>query len=263
MDRKQKYRVVISLVMGILLLSGQFAFSIEPSVTILGDVVGKGSTEMKAAFNKWISISDKAYPLMDGSHLRSGAGMMSSIFRDGARMEIGKNSEIIVTGARGTYAVDLSKGKIAFSMPQGISFSVTTPTATVQTQVQPNIIQKVSTTSQDYIRGTVGYDGKGTTITAMSGTIMVRDARGAAAHTVTAGNSVYIAGEGSGHRATPAQLAEPEAAPRRGSPTPGDEKREPALSPFVPLGGAALLGGTYLYVNSRTKVKGVASPYIP
>lgn len=263
MKARMKYKGIISLFVGTFLLCGQLAFSMEPTVTILGDVVGKGTTEMKTAFNKWISISDKAYPLMDGSHLRSGDGMMSSIFRDGVRMEIGKNTEIVVTGSRGNYMIDLVTGKIAFSVPLGIGFSVTTPTSTIHTEVQPNMIRTVSTSSQDYIRGTVGYDGKGTTLTAMSGTIMVRDARGAVAHTVTTGNSIYIAGEESGHRATPVQLAEPKAAPRRGSPTPGDEKRESELSPFIPLGGAALLGGTFLYVYSRTKVKGVASPSKP
>ncbi len=252
MKISMKCRGMISLLTVIFLLCGQVAFSMEPSVTILGDVVGKGSTEMKTAFNKWIAISDKAYPLMDGAHLRTGDGMMSSIFRDGARMEVGKNSEIIVTGSRGTIMIDLVTGKIAFSVPPGIGFSVTTPTSTIHTQVQPNIIQKVSTTSQDYIRGTVGFDGKGATITTVSGTILVKDARGAAVHTVTAGNSLYVGGAESGYRPTPAQLAVVEA--------PGAAA---GLSPLIVVGGGALLiGGVALFVNSQTK-RGVASPSRP
>jgi hypothetical protein len=246
------------------LLCSQLAFSMEPSVTILGDVVGKGSTEMKTAFDKWISVSDKAYPLIDGAHLRSGDGMMSSIFRDGARMEVGKNAEITVSGSRGNYTIDLGKGKIAFSLPQGIFFSVTTPTATIQTQVQPNMIQRVST-SQDYVRGSVGYDGKGTTVTAVSGTLMVKDAKGTAAHTVTAGNSIYIAGAESGRRATPAQLAEVvKNDTGTNQKTPSDDEDRRRVVPFFWLGGAVLLeGGTYLYVNSQYKTKGFASPSRP
>ncbi len=258
------HKTVISLTLAALFLTARFAYPVEPAA-ILGDVVGKGKTEMKTAFDKWISISDKAYPLMDGSYLRSGDGMMSSIFRDGARMEIGKNSEIIVTGARGTYAVELSKGKIAFSIPRGISFSVTTPTATVQTQVQPNIIQKVSTTSQDYIRGTVGYDEKGTTITALSGTLVVSDSRGAATRTLSAGNSLYISGSESGFRPVPVQLAEVQTNGNTNPKSPDTlSSHGPGLSPLIVFGGSAgVIGGTYLIVNSTTKTKGVASPSRP
>ncbi len=248
---------VISLIF--FLSDSQLAFSMEPSVTILGDVVGKGATEMKTAFNKWISISDKAYPVMDGSHLRSGDGMMSSIFRDGARMEVGKNSEIIVTGTRGNYAVDLSKGKIAFSLPLGISFSVTTATATIQTQVRPNMIRTVSTTSQDYVRGSVGYDGRGTSITAVSGTLLVKDARGVAAYTVAAGNSIYIAGTESGHRAAPAQLAQPvTASPKAVPPSAVIGSQGIPLLPLV-----LIEGGAFLAVKSESKERGVTSPHIP
>ena len=262
MGKKNRHRI-ISVLTGAFLLLGQLAFSMEPSVTILGDVVGKGSTEMRTAFNKWISISDKAYPLMDGAHLRSGDGMMSSIFRDGARMEVGKNAEIIVSGSRGRYTVDLGKGKIAFSLPQGISFSVTTPTATIETRVQPNMIRTVSTTSQDYVRGSVGYDGKGTTVTALSGTLMIKDAKGAAAHTLTAGNSLYVSGADSGYRSSPAQLAVTQTNPAGGSQGSGQGQDirggDRGINPLLVLGGATLLeGGAFLWVNSRQGGKSVS-----
>lgn len=262
MGRNQDFRSVISLAMGILLLSGQFAFSMEPSVAVLGDVVGKGTTEMKTAFGKWISVSDKAYPLVDGANLRSGEGGISSIFRDGARMEIGKNSEVIVTGSKGNYTVDLKKGKLAFSVPGGINFSLITPTSGVSTQLTPNIIQKVSTASLDYVRGIIVFDGKGTTVTAVSGTLMVKDAKGVAAYTVAAGNSVYISETESGHRAVPAQLADVRTG---GNPNPGSVGENPGISPFAVVGGAVLLeGGAYLLVKSANKTKGgVASPSSP
>jgi len=266
MGKMKRSRALISIVTGILLLGSQLAFAMEPSVSILGDIVGKGTTEMQTAFNKWISVSDKAYPLMDGSHLRSGDGTMSSIFRDGARMEVGKNSEITVTGARGNYAVGLSKGKIAFSLPQGISFSVTTPTSAVQTRVQPNMIQMVSTTSQDYVRGSVGYDGKGTTITAVSGTLLVKDAKGVAAYTVTAGNSIYIAGSESGYRATPTQTPPPQAAPQtRTAPNPPPPAGSNGEQTAIIAGGALIvMGGTFWLAESLTRgPSGTASVSVP
>jgi hypothetical protein len=269
MEKMKRDRAITSIITAItaaFLLFSQLAFAMDPSVAVLGDVVGKGATEMKTAFNKWISVSDKAYPLINGAHLRSGDGVMSSLFRDGARMEIGKNSEIIVTGARGNYAVDLGKGKIAFSLPQGVSFSVMTPTAAVQTQVLPNMIQNVST-AQDYVRGTVGYDGRGTTIAALSGTLMVKDSKGAAAHTVTAGNSIYIAGTESGYRSSPAQLAQVEgkgSAPAGGNPDADREYR--GISPFIVVGGfvALQVGGFAAAKTSNNKSSGgVASPSVP
>ncbi|MCL5023282.1 MAG: FecR family protein [Nitrospirae bacterium] len=268
MTHKRRYRGIIAVFAGIVLLFGQLAFAMEPSVAILGDIVGKGSTEMRTAFGKWISVSGRAYPLIDGANLRSAEGSMSSIFRDGARIEIGRNSEIIVAGAKGNYTVDLKKGKIAFSIPEGVRFSVITPTSSVQTGLESNMIRTVNTASRDFTRGTVGYDGKGTTVTVLSGTLMVRDAKGAGIRKVAAGNSLYVAGADTGYRPEPAQLLPTENKGNQGSGGGNGgnppEPKDPALSPLV-VGGASLVlvGGTFLIVNSTTKGNGVASPSQP
>lgn len=297
MSRKKRLLKFVSMTsLTFFLLNGQLAFSLDPTVSVIGDVVGKGRAEMKTAFDRWISISGKAFPLFDGGHLRSGDGMMSSIFRDGARMEVGKNSELIVTGSRGDYTVDLSKGNIAFSVPQRVSFSVATLNATIQTQVQPNIIRQVSAFSDEYVRGSVGFDSRGTMVTAVSGTLMVKDTKGAAAHTVTAGNSIFVPRAESGHRAAPAQLV-----PTAVNVSPGAASFSAAIgsrpvplcwgevnstrmpqspagagfpsaaigSQLVPVcwiigGSVFLMGAAYLWANSETnRTGGVASPSSP
>lgn len=266
MGGKRMYKPVISLTLAALFLTARFAFSIEPAA-ILGDAVGKGKTEMKTAFDRWISISDKAYPVFNGAGLRTGDGMISSIFRDGVRTEIGKNSELLIRGSKGNYVIDLSRGKIAFSVPSGVAFSVETPAATVQTRSTVAAIRNVSLSAQEHVRGTVGYDGKAAIVTALSGTLVVSDPRGAATRTLSAGNSLYISGVEGGFRPVPAQLAEVQTNGNtnpKGPVTNAPAKEGPELSPLIVAGGGAgIIGGTYFTVNSTTKTKGVASPSKP
>jgi len=253
-------------------LAGRPAFSAEPSIVILGDVVGKGSTEMKTAFEKWIPIGNKVYPFMDQSRLRTGDGTMSLLFRDRATMEIGRKTELVVTGSRGNYVVNLDKGTVAFSVPHGVGFSVATPASTASTQTQPFAVRNVSMVPEGPVRGMVTYDGKGSTITAVSGSLTVRDARGTA-QVATAGNAVHIPLTNGGTRAVPAQLVA-----EAGSDESAGEKKDkdPAavivggggVSPLVVAASAVVIeGGTYLAVlagvnsgNHSTVDPYIASP---
>ncbi len=193
-----KGKYIFAIVFVVSLLCSQLVFAVQPSISILGDVVGSGKAEMKTAFDRWIPISGKTFPVIDGANLRSGDGMMSLIFRDSARMDVGKNSDIIVTGSRGNYVIDVKVGQIAFSVPKGIPFSVKTPTSTIQTKASSDMIQKVSFSSQDDVKGIVTYDGKGTKITAINGTLLVRSGLGVKLQTVSAGNAIYVEGKDSG-----------------------------------------------------------------
>ncbi len=194
-----KGKYIFAIVLGLSLLCSQLVFAVQPSISILGDVVGSGKTEMKTAFDRWIPISGKTFPVIDGANLRSGDGIMSLIFRDSARMDVGKNSDVIVTGARGNYAIDVKIGQIAFAVPKGISFSVKTPTSTIQTQASTDLIRKVSFSSQDDVKGVVTYDGKGTRITAINGTLVVKSGLGVKLQTLSAGDAIYIARKDTGN----------------------------------------------------------------
>lgn len=241
--------VSITLIVTFLLYS-QAAFSSEPTFKILGDIVGSGKIEMQTASNKWIPLSDKAYPVVDGTHLRSGDGRMSIILRDGVRMEIGKNSDIVVSGLRGNYSINLNNGSVGFSVPQGVEFAVATPTTTVQVPTGSAIIQKVNLEVQENIRGMVTYDGKGTKVTSVSGTLMVKNAIGTISQMVSAGNAVYFAQADGGNRAIPVQL--PEAAGEAG---------------FGALGlvglGVVAIGGIFVVSNMAKGGGAAASPSKP
>jgi hypothetical protein len=256
----QRHKGIISIVTISLLLFSQVALSMETSLNIIGDVVGKGVTEMKASTNRWISVSGKSFPILDGSNLRSKDGTMSVAFKDGVRLETGKNSDFIVNGSKGNYAITLAMGSIAFTVPQGVSFSVTTPNGTIMPQTSPHTIQKVSDTPQENVRGVVLYDSKGTKVMTVSGILMVKNVKGAGVQTVTAGNSLFIANEETERRIVPAQLAQPApgaaAAAVIGPPT--------AIPPLVVVGGAALIiGGTALAVKSTTRGGQPVSPSKP
>jgi len=194
--RNSLFMFFISVAAGAIVLFAQSAFSSESAITILGDVVGNGNTYMKAAFNQEIPLRGKPYPLIDGAHLKAGDGMMSVVFRDGAKLEVGKFSDLVVNGSRGSYVVSLEGGKVGFVIPQGTSFSIKTPNATIQTHSAVPMIQKASLPSQsNKVKGVVSYDGKGTKVSAVSGALSVRSGIGAALQTVSEGNAIYIEGK--------------------------------------------------------------------
>ena len=238
----RKMSLFVAMLLSVLFVCGGLAFAAGPSINILGDVVGSGSAEMRTAFNQWISVSGKTYPVIDGAALRSKDGNMSLIFRDSVRMEVGKNSEIVVAGSRGSYAVNMNSGQIIFSVPRGISFSVKTPTSTVQTKAAAALIQKVSLSSQDDVKGIISYDGKGTKITAINGTLTVRSGVGVQLQSVTAGNAIYVEGKDAANIRT-VQLA-------GGSTGGGSSDKSDPTPLWVAGGGAGVVTGGYFLVNS-------------
>jgi hypothetical protein len=206
----KRFSKVISVVLMILLVYTPFVFSMDTPVAILGDAVGSGSAEMKTAFDRWVSIANKSYPIVDGSNLRSGEGRMSVVIRDGVKMEVGKNSDIIVNGSRGNYTIHLLSGGIGFFVPQGIAFSVATPTSIIKVQAKASNVQRVTFISGDTTEGLVIYDGKRTKVISVDGTLMVEDITGKGMQMLTSGNSIYVDEMGNASRVTPVQLPEAE-----------------------------------------------------
>lgn len=243
--RKSRFMFLISVAAGVLLLFAQVAFSSESTITILGDVVGNGNSSIKGAFNQWIQPRGKTYPVIDGARLQSHDDMMSVVFRDGAKLEVGKFSDIVVNGSRGSYVVSMEKGKIGFVVPQGTSFSVKTPHSIIQTQSAVPMIQKASLSSQSStVKGMVSYDGKGTMVSAVSGTLTVRSGIGAALQTVSEGNAIYIEAQDGGKIKT-VQMAVGDQPP---PPPPSGNQAPPPGPPPPPSGtggeGAIIAGAT-------------------
>ena len=232
----------IAVATGVIVLFAQSVFSSDSTITILGDVVGNGSTYMRAAFKQDIPLRGKPYPLIDGAHLKAGDGTMSAVFRDGAKMEVGKFSDLVVNGSRGSYVVSLEGGRIGFVIPQGTSFSVKTPNSIIQTQSAAPMIQKASHSSQNNaIKGMVSYDGKGTRVSAVSGTLTVRNGIGVALRTVSEGNAIYIDGKDGGKIQTVQMVVGDQPPP---PPPPPPSNPPPGPPPGTAGEGAIVAGAT-------------------
>ena len=252
--RKSRFMFFISVAAGVLLLFAQFAFSSESTITILGDVIGNGNTSMQTAFTQGISVSGKPYPVIDGAHLKVGDGSMSLVFRDGAKLEAGKYTDFKVAGSKGNYSIIMESGTVGFSVPQGIAFSVTTPTSTIQAHSAAPMIQKVSLSSHgQVVKGVVSHTDKGTKVMAVSGTLMVRSGIGVAAQTVSEGNAIYIEKTDSGRIRTAQMATTPPPPPQTTTPPP--TVSGPPSGPiwpdfFIVAGGA----GAFTYMAYKTTV---------
>ncbi|MGD1076324.1 MAG: FecR domain-containing protein [Thermodesulfovibrionales bacterium] len=231
--RIKRFGVVLSFVLALaFLLNGKMAFPLDPSINVLGDLAGSGKAEMKV-LDRWVSVTDKTFPLVDGASLRSGDGRMSIILRDGARMEIGENSACEISGSKGDYSVRLRTGNVGFTVPKGISFAVATSKSQILAR-PAEMLQKVKYENEGTVQGVISYDGKGTKVTSVSGTLVVKNAGGSETEMVTTGKAVYIADNESGKSATPASSS--------GGTNPG--ATDPAAATWVvPTVTAAGIGG--------------------
>jgi hypothetical protein len=207
----KKVKCMISVAVIFFLYSSQ-VFSMNSSLAALGEVMGSGNAEMKTAFDRWLTITSKAYPIVDGANLKSGKGRMSVVMSDGVTVEIGADSYAIINGSIGNYVINLSSGGVAFSIPKSISFSVITPTSIVRVQSTESRIHKVNMSAKDATKGAVIYDGKGTKVISVDGTLMVEDTTGKGMQVLTAGNSIYVDEIGNASRVTAIDLAETEEA---------------------------------------------------
>jgi len=254
--RKSRFMFFISVAAGVLLLFAQFAFSSESTITVLGDVVGNGVTSMQTAFTQGISVSGKPYPVIDGAHLKVFDGAMSLVFRDGAKLEAGKYTDFKVAGSKGSYSITMESGTVGFSVPQGVAFSVTTPTSIIQAHSAAPMIQKASLSSQgNVVKGVVSYDAKGTKVMAVSGTLTVRSGIGVAAQTVSEGNAIYIE-KTDGGRIMTAQMATtpPPPPPPPGPPPPPPGPPQPPSGSWGEFGivaGASAAGVDGAYILTR------------
>ena len=66
----KKVRCIVSIVVIFFLYSSQ-VFSVNISLAALGEVMGSGNAEIKTAFDRWLTVTGKSYPIVDGANLRS------------------------------------------------------------------------------------------------------------------------------------------------------------------------------------------------
>ncbi|MFA5354658.1 MAG: hypothetical protein WC291_10545 [Thermodesulfovibrionales bacterium] len=190
---KKAFSIVCTIT---ILAFGTASFALDRPAAVLGDVVGNGKAELKGGVGNWMSVEGRSFPVVDGASLRSGEGSASMVMRDRVKMQLGRDSEATVHGSVGAYSIMLAKGSLGFSVPRGISFTVTTPTSVVQVPTSAGPIQKVSHAAPDSVRGMVIFDGKGTKVVSVSGDLMVKDLSGTGHQLLAAGDSLYLDSRG-------------------------------------------------------------------
>lgn len=227
------------------LLVSQLAFSMEPSLKVIGTVTGKGDVKVETSFNNLVEI-DRPFPCYNGLHLKTGDGSAAINLKNGIRLDVGKTTELIMAGEK-DYSVNLLLGGLSFSVPEGVNLTISTPSASISTSPISGI-KRVSSDSA-MIKGIVIFDGKGTNVVSLSGVFTVREINGTTTQIVSTGKAIYLGND----KADIRTVVLPSGLVGGGS----------ALAAALPgIIGSAVVLGTYFTVNSTVKVKAV-SPWRP
>ena len=170
-----------------------FLLAAEGAPRFLGTVVASGNASMKAGLDRWVPVDEKTHPVVTGTALKTEDGTMSVTMKDGASIEIGKKTDLVVGGARGNYSMQLQVGTIAFKIYEGIGLSVTTPSTSVVVQRVSGAVENARHSVKDEISGIITHDGKNTQVVCLRGKFGVMQA--AAETTIlTEGNTVRVEG---------------------------------------------------------------------
>jgi ferric-dicitrate binding protein FerR (iron transport regulator) len=180
------------LLLGITLLAySPVALAAEGAPRLLGTVVASGNASMKAGLDRWVPVDEKTHPVVDGTCLKTEDGAMSVTMKDGASVEIGKRTDLVIGGALSDYSMKLQLGTIAFKIYQGTGLSVTTPSTSVVVQRVSGSVENTRHTFKDEINGIITYDGKETQVICLRGKFTVMQAA-AETTTLTEGNTVTV-----------------------------------------------------------------------
>ena len=159
-------------------VAGQMAYAAAPELNIAGQVRGAGTADMKTAAG-WISVSDKSYPVANGAGLVTGSnGGMTITLKNGVRLELGKNSEVTVSSAKGNYSVVVQRGTLAYYVPGAAQLGVNTANTRM--------------TAGPLSRGFLGQ-GKDTFIKSIAGNLMVISSSGPGSAVVKTGETIRVA----------------------------------------------------------------------
>ncbi len=149
-------------------------FAIQPlnafaAPTLIGEVAGAGKAEVLIFGDDWSRV-ERSYPVFAKSRYRTSDGTLSFLLKDGTRLDVGNNSEVIVEGAEGEYSVLLLDGEVAFNVPEDSTLRVRSSGTTVGAGT---VIAKNGVITPGGVAGAVKYDGVNTTASAVKGALSV------------------------------------------------------------------------------------------
>jgi len=193
-------RTLALCVVVLFLFTTTIASAFEAARPVMGEVMTSGTVEIETGQGNWLPVKGKTLPLFDGAHLRSADGGMSLVLKDGSRVDVGKDAEIVLSGNAQNPVIQLNKGTLGFTAPGGSQFSVTTAHATV--------LPKVSYAGEkkEASKGLVTVDDKGTKVASVEGSLIVLDNSKVGAQQLNAGSALYAAAADTGQKVSPAAV---------------------------------------------------------
>jgi hypothetical protein len=114
-----------------------------PSVSLLGEIKASGKVSFKSFNGRWVS-SVPSYPLIKDTVIKTEDGTASIYFKDGSKIDIAKETVVVVGGSNRDLSTTLDKGILAFSIKSSTALMITTPTTTISVNDKNGGIQKVS-----------------------------------------------------------------------------------------------------------------------
>jgi ferric-dicitrate binding protein FerR (iron transport regulator) len=194
LKRGRRLRQVAMLAFGItFLVYCPLASAAEGTPRVLGSVVALGKASMKTgSLDRWVVVDEKTHPVIDGAALKTEDGTMSVTMKDGANIEVGKRTDLVLNGSEGSYLMRLQLGTIAFKIYEGTGLFVTTPSTSVVVQRASGAIATARHTAKEEISGIITHDGKETQVICQRGKFSVMRAS-AETLILSEGNRVDIA----------------------------------------------------------------------
>lgn len=142
------------------------------SIAAIGEIITEGSVFIESSNNKWVS-SGPAYPLLQGTAIKTENGVASLYFKDGSRVDLSKNTIAVIDGYSADYSIKLGKGVISFNISPSASLRVETASAFINISSKNDIVQKVGYEKPQRSLGVISTNDKGTEVRNISGRIQV------------------------------------------------------------------------------------------
>ncbi len=152
---------------------------------VLGELQSRGNVMISTSTGEWQKALP-TYPVLQKTGLRTEDGTALMLLRGGSRIEIAKNSSLLVDGSAASYSMDMSAGSVAFSVDSNAAMTIATPHTTVTINSSSPPLQQ-----SGRVLGVVTVSSQGTEVKGLSGRIVVNHAGGSK---VLAGGEHFFSG---------------------------------------------------------------------
>lgn len=169
-------------------------FVIQPAsaqnILTIGEIIIEGSVFIESSNNQWIS-SGSAYPLLQGTAIKTENGIASLYFKDGSRVDLSKNTIAVIDGYSGDYSIKLGKGVISYNISPSASLGVETASAYININSNNDIVQKVGYEKPQRSLGIISTTDKGTEVRNIYGKMQV-NISASELRQISSGETIFI-----------------------------------------------------------------------